>query len=265
MEQIDKVQLGQLIRMKSHFIDMYMKCDGREKELEELFNQLTCYVDEWNDRGLELGMDKLWANEILAKYKRWVNEKKKLINQSSIDYINNDIIHLIKDRRSIRFWKKQLVSHEILNGIIEAGTFAPSSFNRMTWKFYVVENNIENIVEGDSSNRSMIEKAPVRIYIAIDERLYEEEYAPAMDAALAAQNMLLASHLLGLGACLLYQCEIINQDMIREKLKIPEYYGIYCAILLGYPDEYPAVPGRVNIEEVTEFFQIENSLETFLK
>lgn len=265
MERIDKDQLGQLIRMNAHFMEMFMKCDNREKELEDLSNKLTRCLEEWNNYGFTKGPDRIWAGEILEQYKTWVKNKEKVIPNTTREIEYKDIFDVIKSRRSIRFWKKQLVTKETISKIIEAGTYAPSSFNRMTWKFFVVENELENIVEGDSSNKSMIEKAPVRIYVAIDERLYGEEYAAAMDAALVSQNILLSAQALGLSACLIYQCEIIDQEKIKAMLNIPEYYKVYCAILLGYPDESPSVPGRVSVDDVISFIKVDYNLETFLK
>lgn len=266
LKNIDKEQLGQLIRSKAHFIDMYMKCRDRGKEIQELFNQVSSWLEEWKNRGYHLGPDKIWAEEIISKYKIWIQDKGIKKKQSSNQNVikSNKFYEIIKTRRSIRFWKNIPVPAEVLNQIIESAAYAPSAFNRMPWKFYIYENKPENIVEGDSSNKSMFEKAPVRIYVAIDERLYEETYAPAMDAALAAQNILLAAHSLGLGSCFIYQCEIINQEMLKEKLNVPDYYKIYCAVLLGYPDDSPVTPGRVELDEIAVFIKNDLDLGAFL-
>ena len=72
---------------------------------------------------------------------------------------------MIEQRRSVRFWKRKKVEREKIEKILKAATYAPTSCNRMAWRFYIVENDLDNIVEGDSTNRSMLEKAPVRIYL----------------------------------------------------------------------------------------------------
>jgi nitroreductase len=76
-----------------------------------------------------------------------------------------------------------------------------------------------------------------------------------MDAGFALQNLALAAHALGLGSCLMYHCETVNQKSLRTDLNIPYYYRIYCAVLLGYPDETPLTPARVSVEEIATFME----------
>jgi nitroreductase/Pyruvate/2-oxoacid:ferredoxin oxidoreductase delta subunit len=62
---------------------------------------------------------------------------------------------------------------------------------------------------------------------------------PAEDALLAAQNILLAAHAMGLGSCLIgFAVEAIgHHPPIKQKLGIPEGESIHAVIALGYPDE----------------------------
>jgi len=62
---------------------------------------------------------------------------------------------------------------------------------------------------------------------------------PMEDALLASQNILLATHSLGLGSCMIgFAVEAIKRDKpIRKMLQIPEDEKIYAAIALGYPVE----------------------------
>ena len=192
------------------------------------------------------------------QYDLWCDGREKLVQphqESRGVEIDNNLFSVIEQRRSVRFWKRKKVEREKIEKIIKAATYAPTSCNRMAWHFFVAENNLSNIVEGDSTNRNMLEKAPVKIYIGIDERLYPEIYAPAMDAGFALQNLALAAHALGLGSCLMYHCETVNQKSLRTDLNIPYYYRIYCAVLLGYPDETPLTPARVSVEEIATFME----------
>lgn len=70
---------------------------------------------------------------------------------------------------------------------------------------------------------------------------------PAEDALLAAQNLLLAAHAMGLGSCLIgYVVEAMKRDpAIKESAGIPADEPVYAVIALGWPDErYQRVSGR---------------------
>lgn len=60
---------------------------------------------------------------------------------------------------------------------------------------------------------------------------------PKEDALLAAQNICLAAHALGLGTCLIgFAVEAMRRDTsIKRALKLPEDEPIYAVIALGYP------------------------------
>lgn len=62
---------------------------------------------------------------------------------------------------------------------------------------------------------------------------------PAEDALLATQNILLASHAMGLGSCLIgFAVEAIKNDPnIKSFLEIPKNESVYSVIALGYPSE----------------------------
>ena len=49
-----------------------------------------------------------------------------------------DVIKLIKSRRSIRKYRDQEVPREILEDLVDCGRLAPSGYNRQPWIFVVV-------------------------------------------------------------------------------------------------------------------------------
>jgi nitroreductase len=56
-----------------------------------------------------------------------------------------------------------------------------------------------------------------------------------VDVGLAAENLMLAAHALGLGTCalaLILACE----DVMRRELNIPDNQEVILGIALGYPD-----------------------------
>jgi nitroreductase len=80
---------------------------------------------------------------------------------------------------------------------------------------------------------------------------------PKEDALLAAQNILLAAHSMGLGTCLIgFAVEAIQNDpTIKHFLKIPNEETVYAVIAMGYPDEkYEVLTGRKRFE--LRYFEI---------
>lgn len=70
---------------------------------------------------------------------------------------------------------------------------------------------------------------------------------PKEDSLLAAQNILLASHSMGLGTCLIGMAvEAMKNDReVQKGIGIPDEESVYAVIALGYPDEfYKRLAGR---------------------
>ena len=70
---------------------------------------------------------------------------------------------------------------------------------------------------------------------------------PAEDSLLAAQNILLAAHSMGLGTCLVgFAVEAMKHDRkIKRFAGIPDEESVYAVIAVGYPDEtYQRLTGR---------------------
>lgn len=77
-----------------------------------------------------------------------------------------------------------------------------------------------------------------------------EASCPIEDAMLATQNILIASHAMGLGSCLIgFAVEAIKRDKnIKRFLSLPSNNTIYSVIAIGYPAEtYKQVTGRKKI------------------
>jgi nitroreductase len=256
-EKNDPLQLGQLIRFNAHMLEIATrtKKPDLEKKKEES-RELERYLEKWDESGFPETPYIIWARKSLDKFRVWLKDPKFLVNQPKErlqDKPSQDLHRLIRERRTVRFWKKKKVPKKIITEILEAGIYAPSAFNRLPWRFFVAETAIKDLKEGDASNPGMFQQAPVRIFVTVDERLFFEKYSGALDAGLAMQNMLLTAHANALGTCLIYQGEFVDKEILEKYYQIPPYCTVYCAILLGYPDEIPEIPARMSVEEITVY------------
>jgi nitroreductase/NAD-dependent dihydropyrimidine dehydrogenase PreA subunit len=78
----------------------------------------------------------------------------------------------------------------------------------------------------------------------------KEASCPGEDALLAAQNMLLGAHALGLGSCLIgFAIEAMRRDKsILRRIGMPGDEAAYAVIAVGYPKEaYRRVTGRKQV------------------
>ncbi|MCS7131565.1 MAG: nitroreductase family protein [Hadesarchaea archaeon] len=165
-----------------------------------------------------------------------------------------EIFEAIKGRRSIRKYKPQPIPDEAVEKILEAGRWAPSGGNIQPWKFIVVK---------DPATLEMIRKvspgylgiAPLAIVVCSDkQRAFQaggrlgRDYMTIADCAMAVQNMLLAAYALGLGTCVV---KSFSPIAVKEILEIPDGIEPELIVVVGYPDERPAVPHRFSVEEIT--------------
>ena len=189
-----------------------------------------------------------------------------------------ETLKAIENRRSIRKFKPDLISKEILEKILLAGTLAPSGKNKQPWKFYVVQGDkrqalasemqkgmtrLEAIGVSTSSARYSLEvmkQAPATIFVfnptskhPLLKRNTLETYSDVVDiqsVGAAIQNMLLAAIDLGLGS--LWICDVFfGYEELCSWLG--EKGQMIAAVSFGYPDQEPQPRPRKPVEEVTKF------------
>jgi nitroreductase len=183
----------------------------------------------------------------------------------------NDTLHIIKSRRSIRAYSDRPVDRPLIEQILEAGRFAPSSLNTQPWKFVVI-TDAATILGISSYIKNILTKVykflPVlRLFM---KELRDEKLSGAIkktatgegdtvfygallvililsdrkgrwvatDCALAAENMMLAAHSLGLGSCFIGRGDMINKNRaILGKLGVGSGYRVHATLVFGYPKE----------------------------
>lgn len=179
-------------------------------------------------------------------------------------------LNTIFNRRSLRRYANRTVPHNLIEQILTAGTFAPSAHNRQPWRFAVVESQMTKIhlaeamgarlrhdLEADYVPEIVIEKdvsrsydrltsAPVLIVVCLsmvdmdvyndDKRNHNEYMMAVQSTAMAGQNILLAAHDSGLGAC--WMCApLFCPDVVQSALSLPEDWQAQGIITMGYAAE----------------------------
>lgn len=154
-----------------------------------------------------------------------------------------DFEEIIFNRRTIRRFKQDPVSLDILKKLVDFARVAPMAKNVQALDFIIVENpevrkKLFPLVSWAGSlpqeQRTPEEGREPTAYIIL---LVNKEVKPAyvdFDVGAAAENILLGAVKFGLGCCWM---GAINFRKIKALFEIPDKYIIKQVISLGYPDE----------------------------
>lgn len=162
-------------------------------------------------------------------------------------------------RRSVRKYNpdKKLTKEQILE-LIRAASYAPSAHNKQPWHFLVIEDKetMRTLRTLQPWTTFAKDASAVIVVCADTEETFHREkegwnYAQ-IDGALAAQNLLLACHAKGLGACF---CGAAPMPMVienlRKKFNMPETILPIAIVPIGFPEEEPKQPeDRLNLDKV---------------
>lgn len=195
----------------------------------------------------------------------------------------SNLLGAVKARRSIHKYLPREVSNNVVQNVLEAATWAPSAHNAQPWRFIVIADQKvkQRLAEAmadewdkdlfkdglPSEDRERLTRAsvkqftepPILIMACLtmedmdaypDERRQKAEYVMAIQSvATSIQNLLLAAHAEGLGACW-FCAPLFCPEKVREVLGAPENIQPQALITLGYPAEKPEPPLRNPLKTV---------------
>ncbi|NHJ86945.1 MAG: nitroreductase [Asgard group archaeon] len=177
----------------------------------------------------------------------------------------------IKNRRSIRRYKPDLLTKEQIEAILTAGNNAPSAKNGQQWRFHVFVKDAKEkfasfcLDEFDEiakeqevspytrSSFTIMKEAPVVIVVfCIDNPLTHPSRPDIQSISAAIQNMLLKAYDLGLGS--LWICDILYvEEAVMEYMKTD--MQLIAAVTFGYPATEPRDIKKLTTSEVTTWHE----------
>lgn len=154
----------------------------------------------------------------------------------------NEMMKIIKSRRSCRSFLEKQVSDEELDLVLEAGIYAPSGKNAQS-PICIAVQDPEVLKELSKINTEIWGKgpdgffsAPTVIAVLADPNLC---HTYQLDAMACVENMLLMAESLGLGAACISRAkdEFVSEygQNLLKKLGIPSTYIGVEHVILGYP------------------------------
>lgn len=176
-----------------------------------------------------------------------------------------DVIDAIYSRRSVRAYGDQPVDQATVDALLKAATHAPSSMNEQPWAFVVVQDSKELTRWSERVKAHVLKRLkPDSPLIKYRDMLADPDYhvfhhagtliiicaRPGAhngeeDCSLAAQNLMLAAHAMGLGTCPIgFARPWLNLAGSKRECAIPATYTAVFPVIVGYPKGETAAVAR---------------------
>lgn len=197
-------------------------------------------------------------------------------------------VQLIASRRSIRRYRHEAIPPEVVDQILGCALNAPSAHNRQPWRFAVLRAlepkvrlanamgerlRADRLRDGDSPvaveadvarSLARISGAPVVVLVATTQvdmdaypdasRREAEKVMAIQSTAMAVQNLLLAAHAAGLGAC--WMCApLFCPDTVRAVLGLPADWQPQAMVTLGLPASAGKPYSRRHLSQVVRYVE----------
>ena len=151
-----------------------------------------------------------------------------------------EAIENLLTRKSIRKYADKAISEEDLRTILTAGMTGPSCVNARDWSFLVVTDKDKLNAMADANGRPAepLRTAAAGVLVCGDtEKAFRDakDYW-VIDGAIAAENMILAAHALGIGSVWLGTWPQMERVEAQAKLSdLPGHIIPHSIIAFGYP------------------------------
>lgn len=181
-----------------------------------------------------------------------------------------EVLDAIYQRRAVRSYRDQPVENTTIEALLDAAIHAPSAMNSQPWAFAIVQDKerlatwsarakaygLATLAGNPHSDHwrailtqpdyNIFYDAPILIVICAKPAV---GLMPVEDCCLAAQNLMLAAHAMGLGICPIgFARRWLNQREVKEELGIPLEYTPVFPVIVGYPRETPPPTERSDPE-----------------
>jgi len=159
--------------------------------------------------------------------------------------ITVEAIKALKTRRSKRKFLPTSVTKKVVKDIIDCGRLAPSAVNIQPIEFIVVTKaKIRKRIAEMTDYGRFIAEAPVCVAIFSRQTKYYLE-----DGSAATENILLAAHAHGLGACWVAGDKKLYAEKVRQLLGAPQHFKLISLIPMGYSEQQPK-PTKRKLKDV---------------
>ena len=176
--------------------------------------------------------------------------------------MENELMRVLKTRRSIRRFKEQPIEAEKMATVLEAVRWSPSWGNTQCWEIVIVTEREQKeklqatLAPKNPATKAMVGAPAVLVVCGKEHTAGWYDGKPAtrfpdwlmFDLGIATQSICLTAHSLGLGTVVVGLFDHAKAD---ELVGLPAGYQVVAMIPIGYPDNDPSPPKRRETNEFT--------------
>ena len=174
--------------------------------------------------------------------------------------MNAEAIKCLKERRSIRKFKKEQIKDEELDLVLETATYAPTGMGQQS-PFIVAVQDPEDVKALGELNASFTGGrmkdpyygAPTLVFVLAP----EDHFTGFYDACAVGTNVANAAYAAGLGSCWIHRSkEMFASEEGKKYLKkwgLPDGLMGVCSFAIGYPDCENPVPKERKKDYIRKF------------
>ena len=182
-----------------------------------------------------------------------------------------ELTEAIRKRRSVRRYREEPVSEELLRELLELACWAPSAENEQPWYFVALtsedelrnlQTTMEQVAEETKTHlEELLPKhprivgqtteflrrlggAPVCILVFLQKDYGELRDSMLESTAAAIQTLLLAAKERDLGTCWINAATHLGYGPVLRELYAPDKGELVSIVTLGYPERTPIAAGR---------------------
>ena len=174
-----------------------------------------------------------------------------------------ELMRAIRHRRAIREFSGERVEDAAIERLIDAATRAPSAVNKQPWLFTVIRDRamLDRISAESKKHMLHMDTASQEFHALLSDPQFHVFYhAPLLvvisairddhwvkeDAALAAENLMLAAFAEGLGSCWIgFAQRWLETSEGQSLIEVPDSYQPVAPIILGHPKGHvPNIPRK---------------------
>lgn len=147
----------------------------------------------------------------------------------------HDAVRPLLRVRQVREFTDEPVAAEALDGIADAARWSGSSQNTQPWRFIVIQDaeSLRTLAEAGLPQTRSLATAPAAIAVVMPQEP-GSNISRAFDEGRAAERMLIAASLLGLGAGIAWIVPDVR-PVAAELLDLPEDRFVRTVVAIGHP------------------------------